>query len=56
MSVTIHNDDSDKAIREALRKVMEKKEKKGISLDKYFGKVSFGTDGLSYQKKVRNEW
>ncbi|SHG33872.1 hypothetical protein SAMN05443144_12528 [Fodinibius roseus] len=57
MSVTIHKNDSDKAIREAIRKVMNQRErKKSIPLEKYFGKVSFDTDGLTYQKKVRNEW
>lgn len=56
MSVTIHKGDSDKAIREAIRKVMSQKAKKEISLEKYFGKVSFDTDGLTYQKNVRNEW
>ena len=26
------------------------------SLRKHFGKLKRGLDGLSYQKKVRNEW
>lgn len=56
MSVTIHKNDSNKSIRDAIRKVANQKAKKSISLDKYFGKVSFGIDGLAYQKKVRNEW
>jgi hypothetical protein len=56
MSVTIHKNDSKEAIRETLRKVTNQKASKSITLDKYFGKVSFGTDGLTYQKKVRNEW
>jgi len=56
MSITIHKNDSDKDIRAAVRKVLNQKERKDIPLDKYFGKVSFDVDGLSYQKKVRNEW
>ena len=27
--------------------------KKKIDIDKYFGKIDFGTDGLTYQKKIR---
>lgn len=27
--------------------------KRGINLKKYFGKVNFGVDGLSYQKEIR---
>jgi len=56
MSVIIHKNASAKDIRAAVREVLDQKERKSISLDKYFGKVSFNTDGLSYQKKVRNEW
>lgn len=32
------------------------KKKKPIELDKYFGKINFGVDGLEYQLKIRNEW
>lgn len=32
------------------------KKKAPLNLDKYFGKINFGTDGLEYQLKVRNEW
>ena len=56
MSVTIHKNDSDKDIRAAVRKVLNQKKRKSITLNKYFGKVSFDVDGLTYQKKVRNEW
>jgi len=56
MSVTIHKNDSDEDIRAAVRNVLNQKGKKSITLDKYFGKVSFNDDGLTYQKKVRNEW
>lgn len=30
--------------------------KASINLNKYFGKIKFGVDGLDYQLKVRNEW
>lgn len=32
------------------------KKKAPLNLDKYFGKIKFGTDGLDYQLKVRDEW
>ena len=27
-----------------------------INLNKYFGKIKFGVDGLDYQLKIRDEW
>jgi hypothetical protein len=27
-----------------------------VNLDKYFGKIKFGVDGLAYQLKTRDEW
>jgi hypothetical protein len=30
------------------------KKRKPIDLDKYFGKINFGVDGLDYQIKARN--
>jgi hypothetical protein len=56
MSVTIHNNDSKEAIHAAIRKVADRKSKKDISLDKYFGKVLIGTEGTACQKMVRNQW
>jgi hypothetical protein len=43
--------------QEEVDKELAKLEKKGkkSSLKKYAGKVNFGMDGLSYQKKLRNE-
>jgi hypothetical protein len=32
------------------------KKKAPINLDKYFGKIKFGVDGLNYQLKIRDEW
>lgn len=56
MSVTIYKNDSKKVIRETIQKVMDSKKKESIPLDRYFGKIQFGINGLEYQKKVRNEW
>ena len=56
MTLTIHKKDSEKTIRETIRKAMERKSKKSVNLDRYFGKVDFGTDGLTYQKRIRDEW
>ncbi|WP_426668982.1 hypothetical protein ACPPVU_22505 [Mucilaginibacter sp. McL0603] len=30
--------------------------KASIDLNKYFGKIKFGVDGLDYQLKIRDEW
>lgn len=54
MNLIIHKKDSDKEIREILRKASKKKKK--INLDQYFGKVQFNKDGMAYQKAVRDEW
>jgi len=56
MSVTIQKKDSVKTIRDKIQKAASDKKKKPINLDRYFGKVKFGLDGLEYQKKLRNEW
>jgi hypothetical protein len=56
MSLTIHKKDSEKTIRETIRKATERKNRKTVDLDRYFGKVDFGVDGLTYQKKIRDEW
>lgn len=56
MSLTIHKKDSEKTIREKIRQATERKKKKKIDIDHYFGKVNFGVDGLEYQKKIRDEW
>jgi len=56
MSVIIHKNDSDKDIREAMKKVLNSKKKKEIALERYFGKVSFDINGLEYQKRIRDEW
>ena len=39
---------------EELTKLPNKKA--SINLNKYFGKIKFGVDGLDYQLKIRDEW
>ncbi|MGZ3871689.1 MAG: hypothetical protein ACXVJD_02160 [Mucilaginibacter sp.] len=39
---------------EELKKLPAKKAP--INLDKYFGKIKFGVDGLTYQLRTRDEW
>jgi len=56
MSLTIHKKDSEKTIRDKIRQATKRKRKKNIDIDQYFGKVSFGVDGLEYQKQIRDEW
>lgn len=56
MSVTIQKKDSVKTIRDKIKKADSNKKKIPINLEQYFGKVKFETDGLEYQKKIRNEW
>ena len=56
MSHTIHKKDSAKIIREKIQKAAADKKKKSVNLDRYFGKVNFGSEGLEYQKKIRDEW
>lgn len=54
MTVKVSKKSTRKEIEKALTKSTSRRKK--IDLSKYFGKVNFGTDGLTYQKKVRNEW
>jgi hypothetical protein len=56
MSVIIKKDDSVEEIRKAIQEATGKKSTKKVSLDKYFGKVQFDAEGLTYQKNVRDEW
>ena len=44
---------------EKIRSILKKRKKKSISkknITSFFGKLPKIEDGLSYQKKVRNEW
>jgi hypothetical protein len=56
MAKTIEVDKS--TDRNSLDKELNKLHKKRmpIDLDKYFGKINFGVDGLEYQIKARDEW
>lgn len=56
MALTIHKKDSEKEIREKIQKAIADQKKKCINLDRYFGKINFGLEGLEYQKRIRNEW
>lgn len=52
--VELNKNSTRQQLDNALKKIHPKKRE--INLDKYFGKIKFGMDGLDYQKKVRNEW
>jgi hypothetical protein len=54
MTVKVSKKSSRKALEKAVLKT--KSSQKKVDLSKYFGKVNFGVDGLTYQKKIRNEW
>lgn len=56
MSVVIQKNDSKEKIDSIIEKAVNRKGKKTINLDRYFGKVKFDLEGLAYQKKVRDEW
>jgi hypothetical protein len=52
--IEINKTTSRSQLDEALTKAPKKKAP--IDLNKYFGKISFGVDGLEYQLKTRDEW
>ncbi len=52
--IEINKATSRNQLDEALTKVPKKKAT--IDLNKYFGKINFGVDGLEYQLKTRDEW
>ncbi|WP_295675164.1 hypothetical protein [uncultured Mucilaginibacter sp.] len=56
MSKIIEVDKSTSRIKldEAIKKLP--KRKAPINIDKYFGKINFGIDGLTYQFEARDEW
>ena len=51
MIVRVSRKTPKRKIKAALSKISTKKKK--INLDKFFGKVNFGVDGLTYQRNVR---
>ena len=54
MTITIKKGDDTETIRKKIDRLKSKKRKPDLS--KYYGKVNFAEDGLTYQKKIRNEW
>jgi len=56
MSIIIQKDYSLKKIREKIDELLKSKKKKPVDTNRYFGKINFGEDGLTYQKKIRDEW
>ena len=56
MSVTIKKDQSSAEIEKKIKSITKKKDKKGLDVSRFFGKIQFGEDGLTYQKKIRDEW
>lgn len=46
--------ESPKSVAKKLKRVSVKTKK--IKWDKYFGKIEFPVDALTYQKKMRDEW
>lgn len=56
MVVVIKKSASKKEIKKALQDLSKSKSKKGIDISKYCGKVNFNEDGLTLQKKWRDEW
>ena len=54
MTVKIGKKESPKKIAGKLSKM--KSRSKRIHWDKYFGKIKFPVDALTYQQKMRDEW
>ena len=50
MIVKLNKDATIKEIKAVFRKISGKK-RNPVNLDRYFGKVDFKVDGLTYQKK-----
>lgn len=55
--VTILRKGADKAaIQELMKKLTESPSRRGLDAYKYCGTVKFKEDGLSLQKRLRDEW
>ena len=54
MIIKIGKKESAKGISGKLKKTVSKSKK--ILWDKYFGKIKFPVDALTYQRKMRDEW
>lgn len=58
MVVIIKKDAPASAIDDALKAIADqpKSARKGFDSKKYAGKIKFPVDGLTYQKRIRDEW
>jgi hypothetical protein len=54
MVMKVGKKESAKSMAKKLKKVSARTKK--IEWDKYFGKIKFPVDALTYQKKIRDEW
>ena len=54
MITKVGKKESPKAIAQKLKKASSKAKK--INWDKYFGKIDFPFDAITYQQKMRDEW
>jgi len=54
MVIKVGKKESSRTIAEKLKKASAKTKK--INWDKYFGKIDFPVDALTYQRKMRDEW
>jgi len=54
MVIELHKRDSIKKLNQWLERARQNQ--KSLDLDKFFGKVKFKEDGLTIQKKLRNDW
>ncbi len=56
MVLVIKKNTSTEEVRAILRKARAKRTTKKASVKSFFGKLPNIEDGLTYQKKARNEW
>ena len=56
MVTVIKKGSSKRSILEQLKKIAKKPSKKGLDAHQYSGTVRFKEDGLTLQKRWRNEW
>ena len=54
MIIKIGKKESTKRIAGKLNKIKARSKK--VNWDKYFGKIDFPIDALTYQRKMRDEW
>jgi hypothetical protein len=54
MTVKIGKKESPKKVAGKIRKITSRSKK--INWDKYFGKIKFPINALTYQRKMRDEW